>query len=295
VSVLSLGTAALGIDYGLPGGSSAAPSLREAAAVVERALRAGITFFDTAPAYGTAEALLGEVLAGESGCEIATKVTIPRPGEDSRTALGASLERSLACLKRDRVAVLMLHSATGADLRNDALLSALVEARDAGLSLATGATVYDEAAALAAIESGVIDVLQVAHNLVDQRMAARVFPAAARHGVAIVTRSVLLKGALTPRGRALPPSMAQLRTAVDETRQALGVPWEALPELALRFCLSEPPPVASVLIGARNPKELHTALDALAHGPLDAARRSVATRHALTDDSLLNPARWPAA
>src|SRR5262245_41098050 len=61
--------------------------LRSSARLVEAALRAGITHFDTAPSYGngTSEAVLGEVLSGVNDATIATKIGIPRgDGQSSR-------------------------------------------------------------------------------------------------------------------------------------------------------------------------------------------------------------------
>lgn len=47
--------------------------------LVEAALASGISHFDTAPAYGASEAVLGEVLSGIRDVTIATKVGLPRP------------------------------------------------------------------------------------------------------------------------------------------------------------------------------------------------------------------------
>ena len=77
VSPLALGTAALGIDYGLPGSADfKRPAFESSVDLVRRAFDAGINFFDTAPAYGVAEDVLGSALAGVSGAVIASKAAV---------------------------------------------------------------------------------------------------------------------------------------------------------------------------------------------------------------------------
>src|SRR5262249_46101516 len=170
---------------------------------------------------------------------------------------------------------------------------ALLDAKDRGLLRVVGASVYGEDAALAVIASGEYDVLQIALNALDQRMRHRVLPAAAAAGVGVVVRSAFLKGALTAKARWLPQALAPVRDAGTRARDLLaGGSWDALPEAAMRFCLSVPH-VASVLTGARTRAELESALAAEAAGPLDAATLAASARLAVSDDALLNPSRWP--
>lgn len=131
----------------LAGGAYVRPSRR----LIETCVKAGITRFDTAPSYGmgAAEGLLGDVTAGVSGIEIATKLGSLRPshpalrgwaklgfrlsGLRQETAGGGgpirryngplpgmdhsadscrrSFERSLDLLRRDRIELLFLHEA----------------------------------------------------------------------------------------------------------------------------------------------------------------------------------------
>ncbi|HXI30439.1 MAG TPA: aldo/keto reductase, partial [Vicinamibacterales bacterium] len=189
--------------------------------------------------------------------------------------------------------IVQIHNATRDTIDNRALTDALLDAKRRGLVRAIGASVYGEDAALAVIASGAFGVLQVALNALDQRMRDRVLPAAAAAGVGVVVRSAFLKGALTAKAQWLPEALAPVRDAGRRARDLLaGGSWDALPEAAMRFCLSVPD-VASVLTGARTRPELDAALAAEATGPLDAATLAASARLALTDDALLNPSRWP--
>jgi len=155
-----------------------------------------------------------------------------------------------------------------------------------------GASVYGEDAALTAIGTGCVDVLQIAVNLLDQRMLCKVVPQAEKANTGVLTRSAFLKGALTERAKLLPPSLVGLSGAVNRLREALGETWQGLPQVAARFCLSLPG-VHSALLGLRNISELQTVLEAEASGPLDDGVIHQTSALNLTDESLLNPSYWP--
>jgi len=299
VSVLGLGTVELGTDYGIRApGDFGRPPKAAALTLLRAAADRGVEFFDTAPDYGTAEALLGEALGDRDECVLATKVAVPADASgrqvgaaDLRREVAASLAESRRALRRETLGVVQIHSADLDVLADGTLAQALVEARDRGEVRFIGASVYTEAEALAAIDAGCFDVLQVPYNLLDRRMEPRVFAAARRARVGIVTRSAFLKGALTPKVSCLPPSLAPLAAAADRARRALDVTWDELPAVALRFCLSSPD-VATVVVGVRTADELAAAVAAAAAGPLPDAAVIARAACAVTDERLVDPSTW---
>lgn len=300
VSSISLGTVALGLDYGIAApGNFGRPDPEAALRLLQEAREAGINFFDTAPAYGSSEALLGQALGNDPGCIIATKVSIPPENDPCwadagrlKGTLRASLQKSLRRLNREVLDVVQLHNPTPEILGRWELLEVLLEARQRGMVRFLGASVYGEAAAQAVLAAGCFEVLQVAFNLLDQRLSRRIFPAAQQQGVALVVRSAFLKGVLTQKARWLPPELLPLRKAVARTRRLLHVSWEGLPELALRYCLSVPGP-STVLVGVRTSPELGQALQALRAGTLSDSCLQQARSLGLKEERWLNPSLWP--
>jgi aryl-alcohol dehydrogenase-like predicted oxidoreductase len=118
-----------------------------------------------------------------------------------------------------------------------------------------------------------------------------VIPEARAAGVGVLTRSVLLKGTLTKRAQWLPPSLRALSQASERAVKELGTCWEALPGMALRFCLSVEG-VHCVLSGVRNSAEVEDCLAACAAGPIAPALLAKANGLALRDERLLNPSYW---
>ena len=297
VSRLGMGTAVLGLkDYGIPtpgeGGVDAAGALDTIRAAVE----SGINFFDTAPAYGRSEELLGLALSTYRDCVVATKLPVPKnveamPVQELSRIVNASLEASLRALRRDVLDVVQIHNATIPVLRGGELVGCLERAREAGKLRWIGASVYGPDTALAALRTRKMDVIQVALSLLDQRMCGQVLPEAEAAGVGVLTRSALLKGALTKRAQWLPENLHLVTRASEQAMRGLGTNWEGLPEMALRFCLTVPA-AHTVLIGVRSRAELYSCLEAEMAGPLSPALLRTAHSLALDDEALVNPAYW---
>lgn len=101
---------------GQPGNYGPYPHWENGVKLLRRAHDLGVTFFDTAWAYGpeTADQLVGEALEGTDAV-LATKggVDKPEPGrivvDGSRDALHRQIDRALINLRRDRIDLFQLH------------------------------------------------------------------------------------------------------------------------------------------------------------------------------------------
>ena len=302
VSALSLGTVELGLDYGIPVPNDyGKPSRKEAIEIIEYAVDSGINLFDTAAGYGESEILLGEALYHHPDCYIVTKVNIPQndsgelltPSEFNRQ-VRQSLDNSLRLLQRDTIDIMQIHNATSEIIENSEMIAILNLAKEEGKVRFIGASVYGEKAALSAVQSGWIDVIQVAFNLLDQRMSETVFAAAKKAGIGVIVRSAFLKGALTKKGRFLPDELSELKDQVERVVNRLGLTWEDLPGFALRFCLSVPE-ISTVLIGTRTREELDYSIGTADSGALSGGLLDTAKGLGISEEQILNPSYWPIA
>lgn len=299
VSELSLGTVELGMEYGLYApGEAPAPSEAEARRILLSAFERGVNLVDTAPGYGLSEARVGAALRDWRGeVHVATKAAIPDDRGSSaerRRAVLTSLERSRARLGRDCLDLVQIHNATVEELRGGEVLSVLADERARGTLHWIGASVYGTAAALEALRHPEIAILQVAYNVLDQRMAGSVFASAATRDVALLVRSVLLKGVLSDRRELLPERLGGLRQAADRTSAFACSLGERLSALAIRFCLSDPR-VGSVLLGVRSVNELSAGIAAAAKPQLCESELVTARGLALEDEVLVDPSTWGTA
>ncbi|MCY4146870.1 MAG: aldo/keto reductase [Chloroflexi bacterium] len=302
LSELSLGAAALGMPYGLGAGSAGGmppPPDSESVALIHHAIDQGINFFDTARVYGRSEELLGKALRGRrQSVLVATKVSclgedgaaLPRPAMAEH--MTRSLHTSLRLLDTDYVDLLLLHSASVELLENSDAVALLKHFQAQGKARVIGASTYGTAAPRSAIAQG-LDVLQVAYNILDQRLATALFPYAEATGTGIIVRSVFLKGVLSPRADYLPKHLAALQKhsrAVQQTAASLSPP-QTREAAALQFVLAHES-IATALVGVRDFAELETSL-AAARAPRWSEAIVERFRRLRCDQAnLLNPSAW---
>jgi len=165
---LGLGLLSIGRAWGL---KTMPPPKAVAVGLIEHAFRNGIRVFDTAPAYNTSEAILGEVLASNPGisrdCFIATKVGEHWIGSDSTCvdhtydALCRSIDRRLEIL--GRIDLLQIHKADSEVVGLVDVERAISYALDLGVR-EIGASISSEFGARTAITTGLFDWLQFPIN-----------------------------------------------------------------------------------------------------------------------------------
>jgi aryl-alcohol dehydrogenase-like predicted oxidoreductase len=146
VSVLGLGTVKIGRNQQVkyPSGFEL-PDDQSVIELFELARSLGINFIDTAPAYGSSEQRLGELLPDRHDWVIVTKVGEIFENGESRFDFSydytvASIEHSLKKLKRDVLDVVLVHS-DGNDMaiiNDEPVFDALEAVKNKGLIKAYG-------------------------------------------------------------------------------------------------------------------------------------------------------------
>ena len=192
---LVLGTAQLGLDYGVSN-SLGKPVEHDAVRLLDTVWDAGVRWFDTAPAYGDSEAVLGKYLAGkEDGYQarVITKLS-PNTGAGDQATLSKDIHASLQFLNCGRFAGLMLHRESLLD-EWDTVRAELDPLLNAGLFEKIGVSVYTPESAIKALGTDGIGMVQIPANLLDHRFRQQnVFDIAEAANKEIFIRSVYLQG-----------------------------------------------------------------------------------------------------
>ena len=173
VSRLGFGGAPVGLNNYLELFSPTDDDVRQQLiAAVIRAVELGVTYFDTAPAYGKG---VGEEIFGEALDQVEQSVFVATKVLPNETNLRGSLEGSLKRLRRDKLELLQVHGNSFDSQTADALLApgGLVEQmqplKAEGLIDLIGFTSEDNNAAVYRfIEAGVFDAMQINFNLLFQ-------------------------------------------------------------------------------------------------------------------------------
>ena len=299
ISALALGAGPV------PGVMTGADAGRQRA-IVERALAAGINWFDTAATYGNglSEASLGTALrdAGSHEFHVATKVRLlPDELDDIPRRVVASLQGSLQRLGVPRVTLLQVHNSITAHrgdeptsltphdvLGRNGLLPALRRLRDDGLVAHLGLTGIGQPGALReVIDSGEFAAIQLPYHLLNPSAGqtfgpefpetnyGNIIAACAAQRMGILAIRVFAGGALVGQ----PPSAHTHQTKFfpldlyeRDTARALRYAVElsgemTIDEAALRFVYSHWD-ITGAIVGFSEPAHVDRAVECLECGPL---------------------------
>ena len=242
---------------------------------MEPYIKAGLTTFDMADHYGSAEEIAG-LFAREHGSEAVQTLTkwVPEPGPSTREEVREAVELSLRRMQTERLDLLQFHAWNYADPSYLDTLFYLQELKDEGVILHLGLTNTDTAHLQMIVNSGIgITSNQVCFSLLDQRAHTHgMIELCRKQGITLLAFGALAGGFLTDRWLNQPePDKDKLETWSEMKyrrfiREAGG--WEALQGLlrvvhavaerhsvsmanvVCRYVLDQPA-IGGIIIGAR--------------------------------------------
>ncbi len=271
-------------------------------AALREAVDGGITFFDTALAYGNghSERLIGEVLKGElraGRVHVATKIP-PRnqewPGKAEKPLkavfpakhIAACTERSLKSLGVEALSLQQLHVWHDAWLEGPEWAKSyaeMVRLKNEGKVLHWGISINDHApeTALKVLADPLFETAQVIYNIYDRSPERALFALARKKPLGIIVRVPFDEGALTGAIKATTvfpagdwreryfagDGRAEAERRATALAEVLNGEVRTLPELALRFCLSRPE-VSTVIPGMRRVEHVRQNVEAAEKGAL---------------------------
>jgi aryl-alcohol dehydrogenase-like predicted oxidoreductase len=218
--VIGMGTAD---SFNVGDGPEDREPLRE---VMRRFFAGGAALIDTAPSYGRAEAVIGDLLAElnlRPRAFIATKI-----GASGRAAGLEQFQRSLRLLRTDKVELLQVHNLVDWQMQ----LALINELKAQGKTRYSGVTHYTESGhdeLARVVRAARPDFLQVNYSVISRGAESAVFPLARELGVAVLVNRAFDDGRLFARvkDKPLPPWAAE--AGIGSWAQAF-----------LRFALSHP-------------------------------------------------------
>lgn len=190
--------------------------LDAAAAAMGPYVEAGLTTFDMADHYGSAEDIAGRFVAGRGkrhGVELLTK-WVPKPGPLTRQDVRDAVQRSLTRLRVETIDLLQFHAWNYPDPSWLDALFTLEELKREGLIRHLGLTNFDTAHLRVAVKSGIqVASNQVCFSLIDRRAAGRMTEFCQKHDINLLAYGTLAGGFLTERWLGKPePNWDRLET-----------------------------------------------------------------------------------
>ncbi|MBU2910374.1 hypothetical protein BCU98_07045 [Vibrio splendidus] len=201
-----LGGAQLGLNYGV-NNSVGQPTIEDAHHLLSQAVRSGVSYIDTARAYGVSEEVIGSWLKqGWSGrCKVITKLDpLSSLTKDSsldlvRLSVRNSIIRSCHALGTDTLDVLMLHRAEHMALWNGTILEELIHHQTSGVIQEIGVSVQNPLELDTALANTSISFIQLPFNILDERWIPsieKILSEKSARSLTIHVRSVFLQGLL---------------------------------------------------------------------------------------------------
>lgn len=281
----------------------------ESKRALKRAFELGVNFIDTALAYGEghSEQLVGQAVKNTfHKIYVATKIP-PKNGvwpASPSTSINEvfpyayiveATERSLRNLGIEQIYLQQFHVWTDAWTNTDEWRRAIEDLRRAGKVRYFGISVseHDPDSVLEAVKTGAISAVQVIYNIFDQTAEKNLFPLCQKMKIGVLARVPLDEGGLTGNIREdtqfEPGEFRASYFRGDRKRQVIehvealkkdlaAVPGN-LPEIALRFCLSQRA-VTSVIPGMRRVATVESSCRASTAGMLDERTLAILKRHA---------------
>jgi len=257
----------------------------ESIASLDRAVALGCNFFDTAWAYGDghSEELLGQLLRRHNDKKLYTATKIPPKNRKWPARPQYALddvyppdyireytEKSLENIGVSTIDLQQFHVWSDTWAEDDRWQKAASRLRDENLARAIGISInrWQPANVLRALETGLIDAVQVVYNVLDQNPEDELFPYCREKNIAVIARVPFDEGSLTgtlTAGSSWPPGDFRniyfreenlVPTLEHIERLKPVVPKDmTMPELALRHILQHPD-VSTVIPGMRKLKHV---------------------------------------
>ena len=298
ITVLSLGTVQLGMDYGIHN-ANGKPSLETSFRILDAAMAAGINTLDTAAGYGNSEEVIGawlKTIPEDQRPFIVTKAA--KLDHSSLDALRADLKKRIKTSRErlglSQLPLLMLHNYEDylCDKKNVKLV--FEELKASGDILYSGISAYSNHDYGELAASG-FDAVQIPVNIFDWgQIEDGGLQKLKDSGMMIFVRSVYLQGLVFQDPETLPAHMAFCKETLVKFR-ALCDKYQLSPAvLALSYALTLPG-VTSLVLGSETVEQVQQNAQLLKTTvTLSPAQMAEIRENFLnTDLKVLNPGLWP--
>ncbi len=270
---------------------------RQSLDALQLAVDLGCNFFDTAWAYGAgkSDGLLGQIISRNPGKRLYAASKIPplndkwpaSPKDKYCEVFPAEHVFRYAKLIREKLGtesidVVQFHVWDDSWTSEPEFRSTIEKLKADGLIRFFGLSLnrWEPENGIKAIRTGLVDVVQVIYNIFDQSPEDKLFPVCRELNIGVIARVPLDEGSLGGKmtaqtkfpkddWRALyfgPENLKNTITRVDKLRPLVPKNM-TLPEMALRFILSDPT-VSTTIIGMRKPDHVRQNIAASDAGPL---------------------------
>ena len=301
ISRLTLGTVALGINYGISNNEDK-PDKAHSFGIISSALKAGINTLDTARGYGEAEQLIGDFLENkeiDQPVNIVTKFRLSPENltnkEKVRTEIYNSVRSSLSFLKLKRIPICLLHMNRRLPLDDvlENLPSILSDLKNDGLIDIAGVSVDHPGEAASFLEHPVIEAMQVPVNIFDTRIIKNgSLERMHKEGKIVFARSIFLQGLFFMKPDNLKGNLTEATKYIEALRDIARRANMSISQLAFSF-VNNLEGVSSIVFGAVNEGQVKQNIGLLETGVIsDEIKKLIKYNFDEVPEHIITPGQW---
>ena len=231
-SKLVLGTAQLGLDYGIAN-KIGKPEENTAFEIMKYAVENGINYFDTAYSYGNSEIVIGKFLNlhknYKNKVNIITKMPSLKKEKLNEKNINNCLFESLHRLEQESLYCYMVHDFNDIVNNCNVINKNFLKFKDEGLIKKIGVSIYDKSQIIFLLKNFDFDLIQIPINIFDQRLLMDdILVDLKKRGIEIYARSVFLQGLIFLDKYNLPSKFKSIKKQLEK-----------LNEISLKYNLSK--------------------------------------------------------
>jgi aryl-alcohol dehydrogenase-like predicted oxidoreductase len=302
ISKLTLGTAQLGLEYGIAN-KSGKPEFSSALELLEYSWRHGINSFDTAPAYGNSEEIIGafiETIVNSTGDVV---IVSKLPGipdieslsmEELYDRVKTSVLNSLRALRLQSLPVYLLHRPSELfSSENGFLLDCLERIKDEGLVEKIGVSIYEPNEAELALTYKELKTIQIPINVFDHRLIdSGILDKLKNRGFLVFARSVFLQGLCLLQPDSIPEYLNEAKPMVMQLHDIAMKYNMDLDAMCFLFA-RDLPGITSVVVGSETIEQIKRNISILKlpriKSPLT---REIIETFQSVPEYIINPSKW---
>lgn len=284
---LILGTVQLGLPYGI-NNVHGQISLDNSLTLLEEAMKSGITFLDSAEAYGNAHEIIGLFHRRNASARFNILTKLPH---EFKEQIDKKVEKYLNQLQVDTLYGFSFHSFDSYNSKIKEVSRQLSKLKEKGQINKIGVSVYTNEEAIKSLEDPLIDFIQMPYNLFDNyHLRNEVLEKASNSNKEIHTRSCFLQGLffMSPESEnSVARSLKEELSIINDIADRYEI---SIQDLAIRYAF-ENHMINRVLIGVDNWGQLQQNILSLQRSvPKDALIE--VERIKIRDINLINPTLW---
>jgi len=301
ISKITLGTAQLGMDYGIAN-ISGKLDFSVAFNILDYSWKNGINTYDTSPLYGNSEEIIGSFLSSrikeKKNLTVISKLSTVDKKLDPTFGnyykyIKKMIKKSLNNLKIKSIPIYLLHHAPDIYIKDGLVIKCLNQIKKEGLIKQIGISIYNLKEVKEALKFREIDVIQLPLNIFDHRLIkSGLLKKLNKYGYSIFARSIYLQGLFFLSPEKLPDYLKIAKQPLLKLRDLAKEYSIDIAKLAFLY-VRDLPEITSLVIGAENINQLANNLKYLDDKPLSSKLSNIITEEfSDLSDKIINPSLW---